>query len=62
MQTHCPKYIVKIVYNGRRHSLGTYSDPVVAAKVYDKKAIEVFGEFAYTNFPKENYIKEEVTE
>jgi len=31
---------------------------VEGAKVYDRKAIELFGEFAYTNFPRENYIKE----
>lgn len=57
VQTHCKKYIVRIVHNGKRHSLGTYSDPVEAARVYDKKAIELYGEFACTNFPKNNYIK-----
>lgn len=58
VQTHCPKYIVKIVYDGKRHSLGTYSDPIEAARVYDRKAIEVYGEYAVTNFPREDYIKE----
>jgi hypothetical protein len=58
VQTHCPKYIVKIVYDGKRHSLGTYSDPIEAARVYDRKALEVYGEYAATNFPREDYINE----
>ena len=56
VQTHCPKYIVRIVYEGKRHHLGTFTDPVEAAKVYDRKAIEVFGDYACTNFPREDYI------
>lgn len=53
-------YLVRIVYKGKRVRLGLYDDPVEAAKVYDKYALQYYGEFAYTNFPKENYIKEQL--
>ena len=39
--------------NGRVQSLGCFSDPVEAARVRDRKAIELHGEFAYLNFPEE---------
>lgn len=52
-------YVVRINTDlGNRITLGWFTDPVEGAKVYDRKAIELFGEFAYTNFPRENYIKE----
>lgn len=50
------KYRARIKYNGKRISLGCYMNPVDAAIAYDKKAIELFGDFAYTNFPNNNYI------
>ena len=59
VQTHCKRYIVRIVYGGKRHSLGTFDSPEDGARVYDKKALEVFGEYAVTNFPREDYIKEQ---
>lgn len=31
--------------------LGQFIDKFEAAKVYDKKALELFGEFASLNFP-----------
>jgi hypothetical protein len=41
--------------DGRRKTLflGEFTDPAEAAHAYDKKAREVFGEFAALNFPEE---------
>lgn len=40
-----------IGYNNQRLSLGVYPTEIQAAKSYDEKARELFGEFALTNFP-----------
>lgn len=48
-------WVARIQYNKKRIYVGYSKDPVEAAKAYDRKAIELHGEFAYTNFPKENY-------
>jgi hypothetical protein len=39
--------------NRKFHHIGYFSDPMLAAMAYDKAAREMFGEFAWTNFPKE---------
>lgn len=48
-----PVYRAAIRYEQRLISLGHFGDPKEAAKAYDKKAKELFGEFAYLNFPEE---------
>lgn len=45
---HC--YINK---EGKRTNIGYFQCPVEAAKAYDAKAKEIFGEFAYQNFKEE---------
>ena len=41
--------------DGKKSHLGRFNSPEDAAIAYDKKAIELHSDFAYTNFPKENY-------
>ena len=45
------KWKAYITYEGKRIHLGYYDIEEEAARVYDKKAIELFGKFAYLNFP-----------
>lgn len=40
---------VRIMKDGRSYHLGYFDDEVEAAKIYNKKAIELFGEFANLN-------------
>ena len=47
------KYRVQIGYMGKTRHLGYFESPVEAAKIYDAKAKELFGEFANLNFPDE---------
>jgi len=41
------KYVARIYSNGKRINLGTFSSEIDAAKAYNLKAIELFGEFAH---------------
>ena len=43
------KYRAYIVKDGKQHSLGEFSNPVDAARAYNRKAIEMFGDFARLN-------------
>jgi len=48
---HHGKWHVRITKYGKTFYLGSFSDPIEAARTYDRKAEELFGEFAYLNFP-----------
>ncbi len=50
---YAKKWKVVIENNGEQFNLGRFKDEVEAARAYDKKAAELFGEFAYLNFPKD---------
>lgn len=45
------KWAALIRCNGKQTYLGRFDNEIEAALVYDRKAEELFGEFAYLNFP-----------
>jgi len=47
------KWAARVSHRGKMYHLGTYDDPVEAAKVRDRKAYGLFGEYAYLNFPED---------
>lgn len=44
------KWIAQIKFNKKSIYIGCYPDKISAAKAYDEKAKELFGEFAHLNF------------
>ena len=42
-------WIARIIYQGKRYYLGFYRDQIGAAKAYNEKALELFGETAQLN-------------
>ena len=53
------KYQVDICNNGKNVNKGRYTSAERAAHVYDWWAIQLYGEFAYLNFPEYDYSKPE---
>jgi len=47
------KFQSHVTFKGKVYYLGRYDSAIEAAKAYDKKAIELMGEFAWTNFPRQ---------
>ena len=50
---HRERWVVHICYNGRNRFVGQFTDEIEAARAYDRMAVELFGEYAYLNFPEE---------
>lgn len=48
---YAKKWMASIRRNGESVHLGYFSNEGEAAKAYDAKAVELFGEFAFPNFP-----------
>lgn len=46
------KWAAKIEINNKKIILGVFNSQIQAARVYDKKAKELFGQYARLNFPK----------
>ena len=44
------KWLAQIAKDGKRYYLGYFHSELNAARAYDRKAIDLFGEFAKTNF------------
>ncbi len=49
------KWIVHIYFMNKQIHLGLFTSAIEAAKSYDRKAIELFGEFARLNFSRDSY-------
>jgi len=52
------KWYACICRNYKQIFIGLFKDELEAAKAYDRKAIELFGEYAKTNFPLEEHQKD----
>jgi hypothetical protein len=50
----CGRYKAQIAKDGVKHNLGYFHDPRKAALAHDHAALDMFGEFAWTNFTYED--------
>lgn len=48
---HGRKWLSRIEKSDTKYRIGAFDNPEDAARAYDAKARELFGEFAYLNFP-----------
>lgn len=53
IKKHRKKFQAHIGYKNKLIYIGTFISDIEAARAYDKKALEIFGEFANINFPLE---------
>ncbi len=51
LRNDCKRWRARIGFKGKWIHLGDFADEIRAAMAYDDKAVELFGEFAYLNFP-----------
>jgi hypothetical protein len=49
------KFRAAINHQGKHIFIGSFPTPEEAARAYDRKSLELFGEFAKTNFPRHEY-------
>lgn len=49
------RWLAQIEHKGKRRHLGMFDDQVSAARAYDSAAKDLFGEFAYLNFPEQQH-------
>lgn len=47
------KWVATIGFEGKSIHLGSFDDEAAAARAYDRKARELFGQYAYLNFPEQ---------
>jgi hypothetical protein len=47
------KYFSSVMFNGKVVWLGYFDDDAQAARAYDRKVAELFGEYAWLNFPED---------
>jgi hypothetical protein len=53
VRKHRKNYQARVIFHGKETTIGTFTTPEEAARAYDNKVMELFGEFAKTNFIKE---------